>query len=204
VIEDDGATLSFEGGKVATTAMEWTWDEDGALSLFVHPTSGSFDVGCTSEQGIEYAGTGVDLQHVGIVDSESECCAACSSYSNCAFWTWTTTTKMCTLKVSRTGRRTNASTVSGVASRRMPATRAHIFQVRKLNVTTTTTVTVNGELVPNVAPPTVGEEATRPGWYVHVVSPKQAAAHSLLVSNGSLVIMTTEIPLRKAVEVKVV
>lgn len=200
VVEDDGATLGFEAGQVATTAMEWTRGEDGALSFTVRPTSGSFDVGCTAEHGVEYGGTGADLEQVGIVESEGACCDACATYSNCAFWTWTKTTKMCALKVSRVGRRANSSTVSGVAPRRMPATRAHVFQVRKLNVTASTTVTINGKLVPSVPPPTGRDEATVPGWYVH---PKQAVS-SLLVSEGSLVIMSADMPIRMAVEVKVV
>jgi hypothetical protein len=82
----------------------------------------------------------------------------------------------------------------------MPTTRSHVFQVRKVNVTASITVTVNGKIVPNVTPPTGGDEATAPGWYVH---PKRAA-QSLLVSHGSLVIMTADMPIRKAVEVKVV
>ena len=200
VIEDDGATLRYEAGHMATTAMQWSRDEDGGLSLSVHPTSGSFDVGCIAEQGIEFAGVGADLQQVGTVASEGACCDACSTYSNCAFWTWSSSTKICTLKVSRVGRRANSSTVSGVASRRMPSTRAHVFQVRNPSLTTTTKDTLNGKSVPNVPPPEAGEKATAPGWYIHPTQP----AHSLLVSQGSLVIMTGSVSLSEVVKVRVV
>lgn len=200
VVEDDGATLGFEAGHVATTAMEWSRGENGALSLSVHPTSGSFDVGCTPEQGIEYGGAGADLQQVGILASEGACCDACSTYSNCAFWTWTTTTKMCTLKVSRMGRRANSSTVSGVAPRRMPTTRAHVFQLRKSNATAPIAVSLNGKDVPNIEPPSSKWKATTPGWYIH----RKEAVPSLLVSDGSLVILTGDMPLHEAVEVTVV
>ena len=103
VVEDDGATLRFEAGQQSSTTMQWSRGQDGSLTLAVAPTSGSFDVGCTVENGFEYGGAGTDLQEVGPVESEGACCDACEIDSNCAYWTWSKTTQICILKVSRKG-----------------------------------------------------------------------------------------------------
>eukprot|EP01051_Picozoa_sp_SAG22_P001507 SAG22_NODE_60_length_23423_cov_8.445250_11_plen_1063_part_00 len=204
VVEDDGATNRFEAGQQSTTTMQWSRGDDGSLALAVAPTTGSFEVGCTAEDGIEYGGAGSDLQDVGTVASEGACCDACAMYSNCNFWTWTKSNQRCVLKVSRKGRRANASAVSGVAPRRMPTTRAHVFEVRTPQFATKapTSVTLNGKVLPGIPPPADdgnGMPSEAAGWYVRG---KQAVS-SLLAPEGSLVIMTPSMPLTEAIEVKV-
>lgn len=89
VVEDDGATLRFESGAIATTAMTWSSSAGGATTtISVAPTEGDFGVDCSAEEGFEYGGSGADLQDVGVVADAAACCNACATYSNCAFWTW--------------------------------------------------------------------------------------------------------------------
>ena len=203
VIEDDGATLNFEHGATASTTMHWSRPSgDGSsLTLLVQPTTGSFDVQCAAESGYEYGGVDADLQAIQDVGSAGACCDACSAYSNCAFWTWTKDASVCTLKVSRRGRRTNSSTVSGVAQRRMPTTRVHVFQVRSSQYSTKppSSVAINGKALQRVDPPRDNQKATAAvGWYVQ---PKQVP--TLLTADGALVIVTASMPLNQPVEVTV-
>ena len=200
VVEDDGATLRFEtDGATATTTMNWTSAGAAGFTLTVAPTVGSFDANgdCgTVEAGFEYGGPGADLQELdGDVESAAACCDACSTFSNCGFWTWLDS-KRCVLKVSRAGRVANASAVSGAAPRRMPAARSHGFQLRGVAAGSATSVTVNGKALPALAPGDAGE----PGWYT--VGPG-TPAWLARPPPGSLVILTHPVELSAALVVQV-
>ena len=198
VVEDDGVTLGFERGATASTTMNWRRKSQDTpeellasddLVLSVAATTGSFDVGCSAEVGYEYAGSGADLQDVGVVDSHGACCDSCASYSNCAFWTWSTETTHCVLKVSRRGRRANSSAVSGLAPRKMPTTRAHVFQLRapQFAAHPPSAVTVDGQSLPKLA----ASSTAGVGWFVQ----GKEATPSLTTVDGALVIRTASVPL---------
>jgi hypothetical protein len=205
VVEDDGATERFStDGAMAVTRMMWSRSSVSArtvapvITLVVNATVGSFDVPCSAENGYEYAGDGADLQDIGVVISASECCSSCSTFSNCAYWTWATDTKRCMLKVSRRGRRVNASAVSGVAPRRMPPARAHGFQLRSPRFATLTTplsVTVNGKPLPKIA----ATEDGMAGWYIQ----PSAVTGLSRVPSGALVILTEKISLNRGIVVQI-
>jgi alpha-glucosidase (family GH31 glycosyl hydrolase) len=197
VIEDDGATLRYQDGHLASTTMHWRRADAQTLVLSVGATVGDFDVGCSAEDGFEYAGAGAELIDIGTVASHSACCDACGLYSNCAFWTFEKTARRCALKVSRKGRRANTTTVSGLAPRLMPTQRVHFFQLRTPHFATKppSRVTVNGEVLQKV--PAGSDEA---GWYVQ----GKPTVPSLTVGvEGSLVIATASLLLNQAVEVHV-
>ena len=202
VVEDDGATLRFEtDNAIATTTMHWV-ATTGSYTLTVDPTVGSFDVNgnCGDiDVGVEYGGAGANLQVLqGTFDTHADCCHACSTFSNCAFWTWTNDTHRCMLKVSRQGRKANASTVSGVAPRRMPTERGHGFQLRKpTSAAATTSVTVNGHTLPKITP---GDDG-KTGWFVESVDATQGLARA---PPGTLVILTDKIALTQQVVVRMV
>ena len=194
VIEDDGATLRFEEGALATTKMHWSVSGSAGIAITVEAPEGDFGVECSAEEGFEYAGPGADLQDIGVVASAAKCCDACATYSNCAFWTFAKESSHCVLKVSRRGRRANSSAVSGVAPRRMPTSRAHHFQLRSSRFAKTppSSVTVNGKALPKIAPGASGS-----GWFV------QGATESLSEAEGSLVIRTPSAALSQRLEVLV-
>lgn len=81
--------------------------------------------------------------------------------------------------------------------RRMPSSRTHNFQLRSTRFATTppTWVTVNGKPLPKVARST-GEA---PGWFIE----GKQASPNLLVSAGALVIRTSSIELKQAIEVEI-
>jgi hypothetical protein len=225
VVEDDGATLRFDTeNATAITTMRWSRLSAGAdngiasdafessgggagsvtastvFTLSVAPTVGSFDVQCSAETGYEYAGDAADLQDVGIIPSAEECCSSCSTFSNCGYWSWFTDTKRCVLKVSRRGRRVNASAVSGVAPRRMPQSRAHGFQLRayQLFASSSPTVTINGKPLAEINPADEGKI----GWFVQPTRTMDEMGLSS-APPGTLVVLTERIPLTKGLEVKV-
>lgn len=194
VVEDDGVTLRFDTHDArATTHMSWVAEDGNILHLSVGSTTGSFDVGCESESGFEYAGPGADLQDLGPVSSAQDCCSSCSLYSNCGFWTFDTQTHHCTLKISRSGRRVNPNAVSGVAPRRMPTHRAHGFQIRsKRTSQKPVSVTANGVALREVAPGDKGEA----GWFV-----QPTAGAGLTVSANALVVLTPGMTIQQTLEV---
>jgi hypothetical protein len=201
VYEDDGSTLRFEDGALAATTMSWSRGHSagGGLSITVQPTVGSFDVGCSAEDGFEYAGPGADLQDIGAVPSADKCCDACAGYSNCAFWTWNKGAgNRCVLKVSRRGRRANSSAVSGVAPRRMASTRSHRFQLRSPDFAAHPPVSVelNGAALPKVA-----QGSGEVGWYVQ--TEEEAGTSSFATATGALMIHSASIKLSEQVSIEV-
>jgi hypothetical protein len=234
VVEDDGATLRFEThNAIATTTMKWTWStstvstasssDSGdiaatapatSLVLSVAPTVGSFDVQCSAEDGFEYAGPGADLHDAGAASSADGCCTACSSFSNCAYWTWSKDTGRCALKVSRRGRRANSSAVSGVAPRPMPKTRVYGFQVRTTRFASSppSAVILNGASLPEITPfddrdrgsghDQVRAHSDAPsGWFVQ---PADAEMGLSRAPPGALVIFTGRMQLDETTKVEVV
>eukprot|EP00037_Helgoeca_nana_P027025 m.307308 g.307308 ORF g.307308 m.307308 type:complete len:484 (+) comp27380_c0_seq1:1808-3259(+) len=201
VVEDDGATLRFDtANATATTSVQWHATPTG-FTLTVNPTVGTFDVNgdCTEiDMGFEYGGAGADLAVLpGTFASPADCCVACSTFSNCAFWTWLRDGQACTLKVSRQGRAMNSSAVSGVAPRRMPTTRAHHFQLRSPDAAATVTVvTVNGESIARVSPSNDGGV----GWFVQ---PSLAGLGLSRPPTGTLVIQTASMSIRETVTVSI-
>ena len=191
VIEDDGMTLRFEtDNAVATTHMSWLASDPNMFILRVDPTVGTFDVGCESESGFEYAGAGADLQDIGVVTSPNDCCKRCSEYSNCGFWTFNTITHCCVLKVSRHGRRSNATAVSGIAPRGMPTQRVHGFQIRSSRARPPVNVTANGVVLREVDP-----DSGVAGWFV------QHGDGGLTMTDNTLVVFTDRIPLTQSLQV---
>jgi hypothetical protein len=167
------------------------------IVLEVAATQGNFSVECSGEQGFEYGGPGADLQDVGVVGSADACCDSCATFSNCAFWTLDTVTNRCMLKVSRAGRRANRTAVSGQAPRRMPATRAHGFQLRSAITIPPTSVTAGGVPLPKVAP-----GSDKVGWFVQPSS-GGAEFDSLTVAPNALVVLTDTVPLTQSLTVVV-
>jgi alpha-glucosidase (family GH31 glycosyl hydrolase) len=226
VVEDDGATLRHEThNATATTLMTWAMRSADELVLTVSATDGSFDVdGCAhAEAGWEYAGADVqELLDAADTGSAESCCAACGSFSNCAFWTFfppspstepptatlpsngqaseaSSTRSRCALKVSRRGRRAHPSAVSGAAPRRMPTTRSHGFQLRspRFAAAPPSAVTVNGQALRPIAPADAGEV----GWFVQ---PAGAPTGLSRAPPGAVVILTPSAKLSEGFEVVVV
>eukprot|EP01048_Picozoa_sp_COSAG05_P010889 COSAG05_NODE_986_length_6286_cov_3.404881_5_plen_299_part_00 len=124
VYEDDGETIAYQSQRFALTSMAYT-SVGPVMTVTIMPTEGNFGVNCSMQEGVELAGD--TLLELGERETAEACCSACSSYSNCPFWTWVAASKQCIFKSSQRGLRTNVSCTSGVARRPMLRVRANII-----------------------------------------------------------------------------